>query len=238
MNRNYWLLFGFTALIFYFTPQIPQDENYHNFADTRYIIVFENSWDVLSNLPFIIFGLMGMVQTSKTSMCNDLRFYLNTFFIGAIMVGIGSGYYHLEPNSETLVWDRLPMTISFMSLVCVIMHILDMKEEAKKFFPILIPVGVLSVFYWAMTNDLRPYILVQFVPMIWIPIKLYKSSSIYRSYLWNMLIFYILAKVFETADKWIFSLSGETISGHSLKHLSASISILIIAQMTKKLKGL
>ncbi|MBT3812899.1 MAG: hypothetical protein HOE45_04700 [Gammaproteobacteria bacterium] len=33
-----------------------------------------------------------------------------------ILVAAGSSYYHWNPNNQTLVWDRLPMTICFMSL--------------------------------------------------------------------------------------------------------------------------
>ena len=39
------------------------------------------------------------------------------FFLGVALTGLGSGYYHLAPDNETLFWDRLPMTIAFMSLI-------------------------------------------------------------------------------------------------------------------------
>ena len=236
MNKKSWIiLIILTVLAFFLTPTLPQDEAYHNFADTRHLLICSNSWDVFSNLPFIIFGIAGVISTFTLPVEKILKLYLQTFFIGSILVGLGSGYYHITPNSQTLVWDRLPMTISFMSLICLIMHILDMPELARKLFPILMPIGILSVVYWAFTNDLRPYVLVQFVPMIWIPWKLYKATSPCKPYLWNLIIFYTLAKVFEAADKIIYSLSGEIISGHSIKHLSASLSILMVFLMLKKI---
>ena len=36
------------------------------------------------------------------------------------MVAIGSSYYHWKPSNSRLVWDRLPMTVGFMSLVAVV----------------------------------------------------------------------------------------------------------------------
>jgi len=35
--------------------------------------------------------------------------------------------------------------------------------------------------------------------------------------------FYVLAKIFETADRQIFLLDHHTISGHTLKHLAAAL---------------
>lgn len=34
------------------------------------------------------------------------------FFIGVAAVGVGSSYYHLEPNDARLVWDRLPVSFT------------------------------------------------------------------------------------------------------------------------------
>jgi hypothetical protein len=35
-------------------------------------------------------------------------------------VALGSGYYHWRPSNSRLVWDRLPMTVGFMSLIAVV----------------------------------------------------------------------------------------------------------------------
>ena len=39
------------------------------------------------------------------------------FFLGLFLTGFGSGYYHWEPTNDTLVLDRLPMTILFAGVV-------------------------------------------------------------------------------------------------------------------------
>jgi NADH:ubiquinone oxidoreductase subunit 6 (subunit J) len=32
------------------------------------------------------------------------------FYVGVAAVAFGSSYYHLKPNDDTLVWDRLPVS--------------------------------------------------------------------------------------------------------------------------------
>ena len=108
---------GATYLICFVTSPIVQNEAYHNFADQRQLICCSNTIDVFSNAIFIIVGLLGIYSTLKSQVLKDLKTYTLTFFISTIWVGLGSAYYHLEPNSQTLVWDRLPMTIAFMSLL-------------------------------------------------------------------------------------------------------------------------
>ena len=41
--------------------------------------------------------------------------------MGVGLVAVGSSYYHWRPNNARLVWDRLPMTVGFMSLIAVVL---------------------------------------------------------------------------------------------------------------------
>src|SRR5580700_11561568 len=45
---------------------------------------------------------------------------------------------------------------------------------------------------------------------------------------------YVLAKIFETADRQIFSLDRHTTSGHTLKHLAAGAAGVWVLRMLKK----
>ncbi len=45
---------------FLLTPALPQDPGYHQFADTRSFLGIRNFGDVVSNLPFLIVGFMGL----------------------------------------------------------------------------------------------------------------------------------------------------------------------------------
>jgi len=106
--------FAVTGLAFTFPP-IAQDPAYHNFADKRGLLGIPNFGDVMGNLFFMIFGFMGMRTVFKSR--NDIKIFImkrefilwELFFGGTLLVGFGSGYYHLEPNNHTLVWDRLPI---------------------------------------------------------------------------------------------------------------------------------
>src|SRR5262245_66556667 len=41
-------------------PPIPQDPSYHQFADQRTLLGIPNFWNVVSNLPFVLVGAMGL----------------------------------------------------------------------------------------------------------------------------------------------------------------------------------
>lgn len=124
------------------------------------------------------------------------------------------------------------MTISFMAFFAiVIMHFIHAKLGSA-LAPLLLMVGIGSVWFWDYTEslgrgDLRPYILVQFLPLILIPCILWLSPN--RNcrvrYIWFTLGWYFFAKVLEHYDKELFTLSGNIVSGHSLKHLAAAMGV-------------
>jgi hypothetical protein len=41
-------------------PPIPQDPSYHQFADQRTLLGIPNFWNVVSNLPFVLVGAIGL----------------------------------------------------------------------------------------------------------------------------------------------------------------------------------
>ena len=111
-------IIGIIAIIgFGISSPIQQNEDYHNFSDTLTIGGVPNFWNVLSNMPFLIIGLYGILRLKKM---DKLNFQFLIFFIGVSLVSIGSAYYHYCPNSSTLVWDRLPMTIVFTSFISIV----------------------------------------------------------------------------------------------------------------------
>ena len=51
-------------------------------------------------------------------------------FLGILLTGFGSAYYHLDPTISTLFWDRLPMAVSFMAILAIgIEERVDAKRE-------------------------------------------------------------------------------------------------------------
>lgn len=227
-------LLGISAIIgMCFVAPIPQDILYHVFVDQRSVFGIPNTGDVLSNLPFILVGLLGLWHLRKgdsTGGVTGLLLHYRIFFVGVLLTGIGSGYYHLAPDNQTLVWDRLPMTIAFMAFFSALVgESLSVRAGQRLLLPLLV-LGFASVGYWHFTEqlgrgDLRPYALVQFLPILLTPYLLLAFPSPFRSNrpLWLLVFFYVFAKVLEATDHFWFNL-GEIISGHSLKHLSAAFA--------------
>src|SRR5215475_10747764 len=94
-------------------PPITQDESYHAFADARTLLGIPHFWNVVSNLPFVAVGAAGLAFYRKDAASTAL-------FVGILLTGFGSSYYHLDPSDGTLFWDRLPMTISFAAIFSLV----------------------------------------------------------------------------------------------------------------------
>jgi len=226
-----------------FVNPIPQDSNYHNFADGRTILEVSNFWNVVSNLPFLFVGFYGIYKLlilNALSIIDELKMLYLFFFLGVTLVAFGSGYYHLNPNNETLLWDRLPMTIAFMALFSfVLSEFLSIKVGKIFFFPLLI-LGMASVLYWFFgelnnNGDLRAYVLVQFLPILIMPLLFvfFKPSFSLVSGYWYLLLCYLLAKLFEYLDAEIYEFLG-VISGHSLKHVVSALGIYLLLSRFEK----
>jgi hypothetical protein len=234
-------LAGFTLLaivVVFFIPPIPQDPAYHDFADQRTLHGVPNFWNVASNLPFVIAGLLGLLvlagRKPLTGGLPELKWAYVVFFAGVLLTGFGSAYYHLDPVNESLVWDRLPMTLAFMAFFSIIVgEYLSPGAGRALLWPLLL-VGMLSIVYWHMTEragdgDLRPYGLVQFLPMVLIPMILLMFHSRLNGsvFLWANIAAYALSKITEHYDAEIYALTG-TLSGHSIKHVLAAVGTLFI----------
>ena len=215
----------------FFLPPIAQDQAYHNFADSRAWLGIPNFGDVVGNAPFVVMGVLGLYTVSRERQNYERAEYRawKAFFLGIFLTGFGSAYYHWAPDNHTLVWDRLPMTIAFMSLTSlIIMERIDARIGAR-LFPLFMLAGVFSVEYWRYTEslgqgDLRPYALVQFLPMIVLALvlALFPRPDRRTSWLFYTFGFYVLAKLLEHFDRQVYEALGHAVSGHTLKHLAAA----------------
>jgi hypothetical protein len=208
---------------------IAQDPAYHRFADARTLAGVPHALNVLSNLPFLVVGMAGLWFSARVR--HDVLWVpYALLYAGLILTGFGSAWYHLAPDNASLVWDRLPMTIVFMSFFASVVAEVVNRGLAQRLLPVLLVVGAGSVLYWQATEqqgagDLRPYVLVQFLPMLLIPLLLllYPSPRNYLPWVLAMIGVYAGSKVFEYFDTEIFTL-GEAVSGHTLKHLLAALA--------------
>jgi hypothetical protein len=225
-----------------FAPPIVQPQAYHAFADARTFLGVPNGADTLSNLAFLAVGAMGLAflwrerasgSGERFATSAEMRPYA-MFFAGVLLTSAGSAYYHLAPDDTGLAWDRLPMTIAFMSLVAaVVSERIDRRLGAALLWP-LVFLGLASVVYWRWSaaggfENLRPYLAVQFgsVAVVLAISLLYRSRYTHGAAIYVLAAAYALAKVTEVYDREIFEIGG-WVSGHTLKHLAAAAGVYLL----------
>ena len=214
-----------------FAP-VSQDPLYHAFADQRTILGTPHFLDVVTNLPFLVTGIVGVITVANAQV-RSARWSWIVFFVAILLVGIGSAYYHVDPNDATLVWDRMPMTVGFVSvLVAVLSERVCRRVERYALGP-AIAAGLSSVAWWVLSGDLRPYVFIQVLPLIAIPAVVLLGPAWDRKSLLfcGAVAIYILAKVLELNDRAIFVATQHAISGHSLKHLVAAAGCAVMLIM-------
>ena len=127
-------LFGLAAvslLGLLLVPPIPQSQTYHRFADQRTLLGIPNFWNVVSNLPFILVGALGLARVRG-------NLSASMFFLGVFLTGFGSSYYHWRPDDSGLFWDRLPMSFAFMAtLAYVIEERIDERVGRLLLWPLI-----------------------------------------------------------------------------------------------------
>src|SRR5882724_8923083 len=107
---------------------IPQNSSYHLFADQITIFGIPNFLNVFSNFLFLIFGIYGLSLLKKTNAQRSIKVIYAVLFSGILLTGLGSAYYHYSPNNDSLVYDRIPMTIVFMAFLSVtVAELIDIK---------------------------------------------------------------------------------------------------------------
>ena len=226
-------------------PPIPQDPAYHRLADSRPWLAIPNALNVLSNAGFLLIGALGLAFVMGPGGRGPAfrepgeRWPYVVFFGGLLLTGLGSGYYHWEPGNARLAWDRLPLAITLMGLLAAtIAERIGVKTGLRLLGPlVLIAAG--SVVYWHWTElrgagDLRPYALVQFYPIVAVPLMLWWLPPRYSrgGELLAAAATYAAAKAPELLDGWVLSVT-HVVSGHTLKHLLAALAGYWVLRMLR-----
>jgi hypothetical protein len=233
-----------TIVVAAFPPAIAQPLDYHQFADTHAWLGVPNTWDVLSNLPFALVGLAGLAAVLGRGAVGFSdpwdRWPYAVLFVGVTLTSMGSSYYHLAPDNARLVWDRLPMTVGFEALLAALIAERVHRGLARAAFVPMLAAGVLSVAYWYWselqgTGDLRPYLVVQFGSLLLVAVilVLYPAPGSATGYLVAGLAAYGAAKGLEFLDRDIFNALGQSVSGHTLKHLAAAGGVACLVEMLR-----
>jgi hypothetical protein len=225
-------------------PPLAQSPAYHEFADDRSIFGIANVMDVASNLPFLLIGVAGLLALRSEAAVafrnSGERWIYALFFLGVAFTSVGSAYYHMAPDNARLVWDRLPMTIAFMSLVAATWaERIDTRAGVRLLVPLL-ALGIASVVYWRLSavhgvENLRPYLAVQYgsIAVVLAIAALLPSAYTGGNGIYAVAALYGFAKVAEHFDAAIFEQTS-LVSGHSVKHLLAACAIYRILRMLEE----
>lgn len=233
------------AAAFLLVPPIAQDPAYHRLADSRGWLGIPNALNVLSNAGFLLVGALGLTfvlgggDGPRTFREAAERWPYVVFFAGLLLTGVGSAYYHWEPGNVRLAWDRLPLAITVMGLLAATIAERIGVKAARWLLGPLVAIAAGSVVYWHWTEqrgvgDLRLYALVQFYPIVAVPLMLWWLAPRYTrgGDLLAAAATYAAAKAPELLDGWILSVT-RVVSGHTLKHLLAALAGYWVLRMLR-----
>src|SRR5262249_38686219 len=213
--------------------RIAQPVHYHEFADRSAAFGIHHAADVLSNAGFALVAVWGCLTLRPRRASDHLRAGwpgYRLFLIGLLLTAFGSAYYHLAPDNARLIWDRLPIALACAGLLVGVRGDTQpgLKTEIEAI--VLALFAVASVAWWAWTDrsgadDLRPYLLLQGLPLVLIPLwqAIYRAPRIERIAFAGAMLLYVFAKAAELLDHEIATASG-FVSGHTLKHLIATLA--------------
>jgi hypothetical protein len=223
-----WLL---AALL----PTLPQPQSFHDFADQRPLWGVPHALNVLSNLPFLLIGVLGLricLRPDFAVATAGARYAYVTLFAGVALTAFGSTWYHLAPNDASLFWDRLPMALGFAGLVAGTLAD-RLPRTGGAWLPAFAAVGTASVGFWAVTGDLTPYVAVQagFIALALAAALLRRSPYTHQRLLYVAAALYGLAILAERQDHALHHVLGAALSGHTLKHLLAAAAVAVLAAM-------
>ncbi len=221
-------LFGLgLALIALFGPTVQQPEHYHAFADQRALLGIPCAMDVLSNLPFLLLGLLGLTRLPRIA---DARWrgLCLLLSLGLLATFLGSAAYHLAPTDGGLLYDRLGMLVLFAGVLgLATADRLGLAAGGMTALGVLAG-GAGGLWVWWSQGDLLPWVVLQGGGMLLLAL-LACARPVHGGHGFRLglcVAWYSLAKLFELGDGYLFQLSGELLSGHSVKHLLAGLAVL------------
>jgi hypothetical protein len=209
----------------------------HAFIDARSFFGIPNGLDVLSNLPFLVGGIWGMIMLHRSKKrAAPLQTAARVFFIGLILTCVGSSFYHWAPSDYGLMIDRLGMAIAFAGVISLAAGSrlgAVVSEHATPVLLILAPLAAIAAY---TLHNVLPWAVVQFggmALMLWLAC-LPRIPAMPAIHLGALIALYALAKLFEALDTQVFELTQGIVSGHSLKHIAASLAAWPVIVALKK----
>lgn len=217
-------------------PVLLQPADHHHFADQRTLWGIPCAWDVLSNLPFAVLGFIGLGWVINVpALGRAQRGCALLFFGGLVVTAACSAWYHWRPDDAGLAIDRLGMVFAFAGLLGLAVADRISGRAGLAMAAAVLVLGPLSVQAWVASGNVLAWCVLQFggmALMLWLA-ALRPVAGALGLRLGAILLIYTAAKALELADHAVFDLTGQFVSGHTLKHLVASLAALLVIAALK-----
>jgi hypothetical protein len=227
-------------------PAVAQSAHYHAFADQRSWGWLPHAMDVLSNLPFALWGMAGvwvlLRAVRERAVSAPAAAMAGIFFGGLWVTAAVSAAYHLQPGDAGLAWDRGGMVLAFAGVLGLAAIRAVSTRAGMALATAVLVLGPLSVYAWSLTGNMLPWAVLQGGGMALILgfACLRPAQARELPVRWALLIaIYTLAKLLELGDHAVYEWTGQLVSGHSLKHMVAAfaawpvVAALLAARETK-----
>jgi hypothetical protein len=201
----------------------------HPFIDARVLWGVPNALDVLSNLAFVPLGAAGLwVLHRAPSVHSAARQSATVFFIGLLLTCISSSIYHWAPSVWGLAVDRAGMAVAFAGVLGLAAAERISLRAAPWVWSVVLLAGLIAIMLNYAMGVMAPWIAVQFGGMavvLWAAAQPRRAGAV--GVRWGVVIaIYVVAKCLELGDEAVFHATGGLVSGHSLKHVVASLAAL------------
>jgi hypothetical protein len=212
-----------------FGPHVAEPAGYYAFVDARVWHGVPNAGDVLSNLAFLVAGILGLVALRRAvpGLSNMERAMALLFFGGLAATTVCSSWYHLAPDEARLALDRSGMALAFAGLLGF-----AAASKVSERAAAALALGLLFATPWAVGKaahgELLPWAVLQFGGMLLlVAMATLRSLPASPQVNWLAVIaIYAMAKGCESADAVLFEATHHLASGHTLKHIVAACAAL------------
>jgi len=212
---------------------------FHQYADVRPWFGIPNAGDVLSNLPFVVIGIAGLLAARKV--VGISRGLVALFFAGVLGIGLGSGAYHAFPFDATLAFDWLPIVLALAWLSALLLA--DRVDPlAGKVAALVLPLAAAASIGWwwlgggtTAGGDMRWYAFIQLLFVVLVPVilMLYPRGRLDRTNLLLGVGCFVAARLVHSADETVLQITG--VSGHTFKHLVAALAAYFVLRAVRRI---
>jgi thiamine transporter ThiT len=201
----------------------------HPFVDARTLLGIPNALDVVSNLPFIGLGAWGLWSLVRAPVVpTATRQAATVFFVGLVLTSVSSSVYHWAPSVWGLAVDRAGMAVAFAGVLGLATAERVSLRATPWVWGSVLVAGMLAIALNLAVGVVAPWAVVQFGGMavvLWAAAQRSQPGAL--GVRWDVLIaIYAVAKLLELGDAAVFHATDHLVSGHSLKHIAASLAAL------------